>query len=247
MCLENAIFLPDFPIDRMSLAELQRASSIPHRWIALSTSQKRDSNGNLPSRSRSLTLPIGELTSIKGVDLIPGGQYLVVYLTGKVAVCDLGNVLCATVLSPISESPPPRTFLADVATSEYCDLNVHPTPDGLGLRILTTLIRTLSIFEIYPQSENPKLTKIVDLVLAPTTATTQFPAKFFQFGNRVLKVYYESLKFTFIFRVWDFAENASACWSTTGSTYYSGFLPEVRFLKPSSFMAHTLFHESQFI
>ena len=91
MCLENAIFLPNFPIDRMSLVELQKASTIPYRWIALSTSQKRDGINNHPSRSRMLAFGAG--ACIKGVDLITGGQYLVVYLTGMVAVCNFGNAL----------------------------------------------------------------------------------------------------------------------------------------------------------
>ena len=105
MCLENAIFLPNFPIDRMSLVELQKASAIPDRWIALSTSQKRDAINNLPSRGRKLMFAAG--TCIEGVDLITGGRYLVVYLKGKVAVSD-------SIVSPNSQCSFPQTFLADV-------------------------------------------------------------------------------------------------------------------------------------
>ena len=210
MCRENAIFLPNFPIDRMSLVELQKASAIPYRWIALSTSQKRDSINNFPSRGRRLEF--GDGACIKGVDLITGGQYLVVYFTGMVAVCNFGNALSDSITSPDWQCTFSPTVSADVGPGEYSNFSVHPTPDDLGLRILTVLDfageTTFSIYEIYPQSENPKLNKTFEL----TTAYVR--ARCFQSGNRITIIYSQSYSYDVIFRVWDLEEMASTTWST---------------------------------
>jgi len=86
---------------------------------------------------------------------------------------------------------------------------VHPTPDGLGIRIFTECVGvrvdTLYVFEIYPQSENPELAKIGELILHQPYEHLIFSLH----GNRV--IIYGRLKRTVI--VWNFIANAVASWS----------------------------------
>ena len=125
VCLENAIFLPSFPIPDMSDLELERAAMGPHRWIELcGTFRMQHSNDTSkilrPQKTRIIKDMINELY------IVPGGRYLVTAGNG-IFVWDLGyasTVDCKLVAS-VGQG---RDF-------EFC--MVQATPDGKGLVILT--------------------------------------------------------------------------------------------------------------
>ena len=128
VCLDNALFLPSFPILDMSDLELERAAMAPHRWIELcGTFQKQNSNDFSeilrPRTSRVIRHMINSLF------IVPGGRYLVTAGSG-LFVWDLGynsTVDCKLVAS-VGEG--------DDSDYEFC--MVQRTPDGEGLVILTT-------------------------------------------------------------------------------------------------------------
>lgn len=122
------LFKPTFPIPDMSIADLERAATAPFRWISLS--EARDGDGCLSSRTR--TLPVEPKAPgwwwPGGLYLVPGGRYLVRTGPNSVNVRDLGYP---------SVSSSKKTIKMWIATVDYFDrFLVHPTPNGLGIRIL---------------------------------------------------------------------------------------------------------------
>lgn len=146
----------------MSVSELERAATAPSRWIALSSSKDRNTDEILPSRQSRTTPIIGKLIpltendsqdleglkwkiqDVKNVYLVPGGRYLVaagryVMASGYgyeynclVGVWDLGYVSDGDMSS---DGKSTRVWTTRVDKIDR--FIVHPTPDGLGIRILT--------------------------------------------------------------------------------------------------------------
>jgi len=134
----------------MADAELERAATAPLRWIALSSSKARNDDGVLPPRAtRFIKDPMGsiadgiQLPDSKYLDshseyvvdclyLVPGGRYLVASGPNCLSVWDLGYV------SDGMESSNGKPIKIWATTVNHMDeFVVHPTPDGLGIRILT--------------------------------------------------------------------------------------------------------------
>lgn len=144
------------PITDMSDAELEHAATAPFRWIALSASEHRhNSAGLLLSRTkRTIENPIESIknvlqipkdwwaTNFTGLYLVPGGRYLVTSCWDCcLAVWDLGYVSDGDMST---DGKPPKMW---VTKANYIEnFVVHPTPDGLGIRILThSYVKTLYI------------------------------------------------------------------------------------------------------
>jgi len=217
LCRENLLFRPTFPIHDMSVVELERAATAPLRWIALSSSEARDNDGCLPSRAtRRLKHPTQSMMDRLKITsifrschgrpyLVPGGRYLVINGPNCLGVWDLGHVSDDDSMPP--NGKPPKMWATGVDGIKL--FRVHPTPDGLGIRIFTECVGvrvdTLYVFEIYPQSENPELARIGQLILHQQYQLVTF----FFHGNKV--IINARLKRTVI--VWDFITNAVASWS----------------------------------
>ncbi|KAF8156018.1 hypothetical protein B0H34DRAFT_715829 [Crassisporium funariophilum] len=163
----NLIFPPTFPISSMSYAELAMAATAPKRWVTTSSSQRLNADETLLNfEMRSLRdhpactpLPLDfEFWDIKDVYLVPGGRYMVTFAQEWIAVWDLGV--------PSIGAKSANGKLIGIAPADVADeYRVHATPDGLGLRIFTEtrMHNKLYIFEMYPESDDPKLVRIAFL------------------------------------------------------------------------------------
>ncbi|KAF8812844.1 hypothetical protein BYT27DRAFT_7159010, partial [Phlegmacium glaucopus] len=161
VCLENTLFLLSFPMLDMSDAELEQAAMAPRRWIELSTSlSTRKSRAILsPTMTRIIDNPFPtNLGNDATINLVPGGRYMVISSSKGLGVWDLGytsSAGCKLIASLEVE--------ANLKSGD-----VHATPDGMGLVILShlTLVHC-AFYEIYPQSEVPQLTQIARLDFEP--------------------------------------------------------------------------------
>lgn len=133
----------------MSLTELERAATAPRRWIALSSSNHKNHDKFLPSRTTKLIKnPISSM-NLRGVlgpsqlgdlYLVPGGRYLV---TIGLDCCSLGiwdlDYHPDHDMNMAWDGEPLKMWATTVNYVEK--YRVHPTPDGLGIRILTCSLR----------------------------------------------------------------------------------------------------------
>ncbi|KAF8800135.1 hypothetical protein BYT27DRAFT_7217271 [Phlegmacium glaucopus] len=207
----------------MSVAQLERAATAPLRWIALSSSKDRNNDEVLPPRgTRVIENPLGSMwrtlqlsilwtwnTSID-LYLVPGGRYLVTSGLHCLGLWDLGPVLDGDK----SDDGKPTMWATEI--DNVVGFRVHPTPDGLGIRILTYTpllagVIALYIFEIYPQDETPELAKIAKLLLRLSGHGTTYSLN----GNTV--VIYSPLEGTVI--LWDFIVNTAASWSISNPSF----------------------------
>ena len=125
VCIDNALFLPSFPIPDMSDLELERAAMAPRRWTELCGSGMflgRRVSKMLHPRTRII-----KDDKVKSLFIIPGGRFLVT-AGNSLSVWDLGyvpTVECKLVAS---------AGLGD--DFEFCV--AQATPDGKGLVILAS-------------------------------------------------------------------------------------------------------------
>ncbi|KAF8800153.1 hypothetical protein BYT27DRAFT_6845514 [Phlegmacium glaucopus] len=227
ICRWNLLFLPTFPVAAMSVAQLERAATAPLRWIALSSSKDRNNDEVLhPRRTRVIENPLASMrktlqlhdlwwtpSSFVDLYLVPGGRYLATGAPRCLGVWDLGSVSDGD----MSDDWKPTMWATEI--DDLVGFRVHPTPDGLGIRILTyshsptlTGVTVLCIFEIYPQKETPELAKIVKLML---DLPVQEYATYSLNGNTV--VIYNRAVGTAI--VWDFIANTAASWSISNPSF----------------------------
>ena len=125
----------------MSDAELERAATAPSRWIALSSLQVRKKELPPLCATRVIKSPIAlmcfEYPGLSPEDilvdmyLVPGGRYLVARSPHCLCVWDLGYVSDGDMSS---DRKPTKIWATTVESMGL--FFVHPTPDGLGLRIL---------------------------------------------------------------------------------------------------------------
>ena len=88
LCLDNALFLPSFPISDMSNLELEKAAMGPRRWIefcdAFENQHHNDPGAILRARSTRVindSLPTGVDYYATNTEfyIVPGGRYVVSY------------------------------------------------------------------------------------------------------------------------------------------------------------------------
>ena len=124
VCLDNALFLPSFPIIDMSNLELERAAMGPRRWIGLCV------RGALENKEPTCggmlhTRQIRASVNLDHFFIVPGGRYIVT-ADRDLSVWDLGYVPTADF-----------NLVASVDMEDYCEvMMVQATPDGKGLVIL---------------------------------------------------------------------------------------------------------------
>ncbi|KAF8152377.1 hypothetical protein B0H34DRAFT_114626 [Crassisporium funariophilum] len=167
VCRDNMVFLPTFPISSMSDPELKRAATGPQRWIESLTSGKRDPDGVVCPRKKqklhwkSVTGPIPvhtERSTVQAIYLVPGGRYLVMMMFDWLGVWDLG----VDTGNDMSSESKVLAYAQCNVSKAFC---VHTTPDESGLRIFVEsfLCDELNVFEIFPDSDKPKLARIAHL------------------------------------------------------------------------------------
>ncbi|KAF8802596.1 hypothetical protein BYT27DRAFT_7172643 [Phlegmacium glaucopus] len=209
ICHENSLFLPTFPIPDMSDAELECAATAPLRWIALSSSKVRNNDGVLPPRRTrfiknpfALMLKVPDPTGGSDLYLVPGGRYLVTSTLDYLGVWDLGYC---------SDRDMSSNMKLWVAMAQYlANFCVHPTLDGLGIRILTYCPRPsdnvmyFRVFEIYPQKQTPELSQIAELILDLQDEDIAYSLN----GNVAVILTKDTGRIT----VWDFKANTMADW-----------------------------------
>ena len=134
VCLDNALFLPSYPIPDMSDLELEKAAMAPRRWIELCVAFEKqylnDPGAQLCPRATRfindlLTIEVDESTEFF---IVPGGRYLLSYSPEGISVLDLGytsNADCKLIASVGPEGG-----------SDVC--LVQATPDGMGLVIFSS-------------------------------------------------------------------------------------------------------------
>jgi len=211
-CRHNSLFLPSFPIPDMSLLELERAATAPSRWIMLSSSKNRNPNKLLPSRTTRITnnsipFTLDDL-ALQNLYLVPGGRYLLASssLSFSSEYYDLGVWDLGYVFDGAMSSDEKTTKVWVTSINGLGDFTVCPTPDGLGIRILTysdhNSMYTLSLFEVYPQKDTHEHAKIGELTLI-----RDHLAKPLVCGNRAI-IYVPDTRAVI---VWDFMANTN--WS----------------------------------
>jgi len=84
---------------------------------------------------------------------------------------------------------------------------VQPTPDGMGLVIYSSNENTCSVYEIYPQSDTPRLSRIAHLDFEPPIMAYLLPGtliwRYFVMDRIVLKVWAYRLNHSISFSVVD--------------------------------------------
>ena len=160
MCRRQGVFAPSFPLEEMSMTELEHASLCPSRLSSLI-------HNDIPLRS-FVTRILEPRTPSAGTDsegklhcsnvfLIPGGRFLVVSSDHGICLWDLG----------IHGGKAPRfrpvAVIPEVRRSVLC---TGPTQDGLGVILISCpsgLVsgpsdRTLRAHEVYPCTNRPHFT-----------------------------------------------------------------------------------------
>ena len=126
VCLDNALFLPSFPIPDMNDLELERAAMAPRRWIDLCTSRafRKQRSNDFTKMLHTRTRIIKE--TVNSLFIVPGGRYMVT--SGKdLSLWDLGYV-----------STVECKLVASFGQEGHFSLReVQPTSDGKGLVILS--------------------------------------------------------------------------------------------------------------
>lgn len=154
MCWRHGVFAPSFPLEYMSIKELEHASLAPSRISSLIHKGALRSfvTRILEPRTPSIVSNVKTDLKCESTFLIPGGRFLVVnsYCHG-ICLWDLG----------IHAGKVPEFSPVDVIQQAgYEFLCTGPTRDGLGIVIVSYLKRwddrTLVAHEIYPCTSNPK-------------------------------------------------------------------------------------------
>ena len=135
VCLDNALFLPSFPISDMSDLELEKAATGPRRWIELCGAfEKRHLNDPGAILRPRTTRVINDSFATK-IDyniteffIVPGGRYAVSYSPDGIFILDLGYTSSADCKLIASIGPE--------GGSDNCI--VQATADGMGLIILSS-------------------------------------------------------------------------------------------------------------
>lgn len=204
----------------MSNAELERAAIAPSLWIA-SSSDDRDDDDELIN-VESFDHP--EPAILNGMYLVPGGRYLITSAPGYLCMWNLGYVGKSELWGVM------RNW--DTTINVFDDLVVQPTPDGLGIRILTyappcvnnlavtssnvvihcRLDNTVYVFEAYPQKDPVTFQAVGSLQL--NLRELEKNVIYSLNGNRV--VIFDRKRGTII--VWDFIVNVVASWFVSSSS-----------------------------
>ncbi|KAJ7016004.1 hypothetical protein C8F04DRAFT_626851 [Mycena alexandri] len=204
VCAGHEVSVLTYPIEKMSLRDLEHAATSPARFIAQISKDwsSRADGGLVPAFSTRLLQPrlpkltpghLGELLLMR---LVPGGRYLVTTSDiGRMSIWDLGYGPAA-ILNPY---PLLSTVLANTPTQ----ILIQPTKDGKGIRILvyfTVFIQTqITVFEVSPAATQPVFKVVAERRVPSLTinACALTPDRF-------------TYHCDFLITTWNFVEDTSA-------------------------------------
>jgi hypothetical protein len=134
VCLDNALFLPSFPVSDMSDLELEKSAMAPRRWIELCGAFEEHHIKNTGAILRPKATRI--INDLENYDdnieyfIVPGGRYLLSYLNDtSISLLDLGYASSADYC----------TLIASVEVEGGFDAcRAQATPDGMGLTIFSS-------------------------------------------------------------------------------------------------------------
>ncbi|KAJ7689473.1 hypothetical protein B0H17DRAFT_1066715 [Mycena rosella] len=206
VCAAHEVSILTYPMENMSLADLEHAATSPARFIA-QISKDRAADDLIPAfstrlfeprlpKSSSPTEPL--LGNVSMMRLIPGGRYLVTSSdTAHVCVWDLGYSPAAVIN--------PYPFVSTVLPEEPTDLLIQPTTDHNGFRFLVyytlgNLFVEIMVFEFYPAATTPALKRIAKRRVAST-----LNLKGYSFTQDRFTYHHE-----FLVTTWDFVEDTCA-------------------------------------
>ncbi|KAK7044780.1 F-box domain-containing protein [Favolaschia claudopus] len=202
VCVAQEVSILTFPMENMSLRDLEHAATSPARFIA-HLSKQRETEEIIPALSTRIFQPRlpRPLTGISGdisrMRLIPGGRYLVTTSNlARMSVWDLGHRPAAIIK--------PYPLVSIVLSFQPSELLIQPTEDHSGFRILTISVATnanlvdVTVYEIYPATEDPTLRQIANQSIFASNLRVYALTR-----NRF--TYY----YNFLLTTWDFVENTA--------------------------------------
>ncbi|KAH6910770.1 hypothetical protein BKA70DRAFT_1147034 [Coprinopsis sp. MPI-PUGE-AT-0042] len=162
-CHDEGIPVLWFPIDKMTVLELEHLSLSPARFLRFMKSKHLTTAR--PGRVQTL-YPLNpfearEPLSIRKLVLLPGGRFLLTESVTGLCLWDLGY----NASRPAKSRPIAHRWI----TSHYSMRHPRPTPDGKGLMVLCILkssvpsTDSLELYEIYPSSDNPSFVLRADV------------------------------------------------------------------------------------
>ncbi|KAJ7440152.1 hypothetical protein FB451DRAFT_1300792 [Mycena latifolia] len=173
MCEINNVFEPSFPLDDMSLLELQYAATSGAAWFAtrLNVQKSDTTSASLEPLVRRIFSPRMVKTSDVAADklgvvqklvLVPGGRFLLIGTDHLVHLWDLGHGAgklikphaLASVALPVPGSDP------------Y--ISILPAADGVGIEVMIRSYNrdakssTLMVYRIFPSDRHPEFISITE-------------------------------------------------------------------------------------
>ncbi|KAF8064052.1 hypothetical protein FPV67DRAFT_199842 [Lyophyllum atratum] len=169
VCISQGLFMPSFPMEQMSMEELENAALGPLRFSSMLTSRNPDSLPK-PHKTRIIefrSATAGKFGEFQRFDFIPGGRYLITQCDHALLFWDLGaniSVNRTLPLNPIASLPIDTAF-------KVSGFGCGPTTDGLGILLFvvkdptTAYQRTsdVSVHVIHPLSSNPEFVHVASL------------------------------------------------------------------------------------
>ncbi|KAJ7016003.1 hypothetical protein C8F04DRAFT_1185378 [Mycena alexandri] len=174
VCEINSLFKPSFPFDNMSFSDLQRAATLGAVPRFARRLYKQEGDGVsvplapfhrrvfIPRVTKSSKVASEDPGTLKTLDLIPGGRFLIVTTSTLVHLCDLGYD-AAKLIRPHA--------LASIALPDpggEPSISVLPTDDGTGLEVmvetrsyqLASRTCTIAHYRIFPLAAYPEFTPV---------------------------------------------------------------------------------------
>ncbi|KAJ7167449.1 hypothetical protein C8R43DRAFT_175816 [Mycena crocata] len=201
VCAAHEVSMLTYPLEKMTLADLEHAATSPGRFIA-QISKDRATDDLIPAFSTRLFEPPSDFGEVCQMRIIPGGRYLVTSSsTARLCVWDLGYGPAAVINPcPLASIGLPSAGVDELPT----ELLIQPTQNNHGFRLLVFYPLGLAavdvmVFEIYPAAAQPTFATLAKRrIFSPKLKTWALSRDRFTFH------------YDFCITVWDFVEDACA-------------------------------------
>ncbi|KAK7044772.1 hypothetical protein R3P38DRAFT_2880784 [Favolaschia claudopus] len=167
ICELNSLFVPSFPYDEMSLAELQWSATfgaVPRFTRRLYKQENVSPPATLPPMSQRLFTPLVpklssaasvDAGSFKTIDLVPGGRFLLATTNTLLHLCDLGYNATQLIR--------PHTLASVALPVQDCHntaISFLPTEDGNGIEVMVMAFKdqncVVANFHVFPTDSHPE-------------------------------------------------------------------------------------------
>lgn len=147
MCEQHGIYKPTYPVEKMTLAELERAALGPHRFIkSIDEARSRSSERPVPylarqfrcrKRAREATGP-NDLYAVSHLALVPGGRFLFT-AAGRSGDDPKLSVVCLWDLGHNMRSPIKAYPIASVSSPRANLIHISAFPSSRGREIVVAI------------------------------------------------------------------------------------------------------------